>query len=76
VVKSIMPTTEFETYNQIKNLTISRKKKIPISISANIYEKLTRHLFLLKAIHKRYSQSDWIFDAIRESLENENKMKV
>lgn len=66
-----MNTTDFEIENEILNLKIPRKKQIPISISANLYEKLTKHLFLLKAINKRFSQSEWISDAIKENLESE-----
>ena len=43
-----------------------------ISVGTNLHEKLTRHLFLLKATNRRFSQSDWICDAIKESLESEN----
>lgn len=64
-------TTDFEIENALKNLTISPKKKIPVAISSSLYDKLTKHLFLLKATNRRFSQSDWICDAIKENLEIE-----
>lgn len=64
-------TTDFEIENSWKNLTTTRKRKISLKIGANLYEKLTQHLFLSKAANKRYSQSDWICEAIVEGLETE-----
>jgi hypothetical protein len=65
-----MTTTDLEIENALKELSASRKR-ISVAVGTNLYEKLTRHLFLLKATNKRYSQNDWICEAIKEGLEIE-----
>jgi hypothetical protein len=66
-----MTVTDVEIENALKDLTNSRKKNIPVTVGINLHEKLTKHLFLLRAINKRYSQSNWICEAITEGLDSE-----
>lgn len=67
-----MTDSEIDIEENFNQLALPNIKRLPFSVSSHLYEKLTKHLFLLKALKKKCSQSEWICSAINENLESEN----
>jgi hypothetical protein len=51
--------------------TFDKKRVYTCGVSPHIYQKLEKHLFLLKTVDTKRTRKTWILEAIQEKLANE-----
>jgi hypothetical protein len=65
-------TDDIDTEEEFSKITQPKYRAYAFGISSNLYDKLDKHLFMLKAIDSKRSRKAWVLEAIRERLVSEN----